>query len=169
MSDQSLPPGSYDALKRPSNAGDRSRIRKLSDFENGVLAVCASHDKDPAELTHKFDLLCPRNGCGSVILKAGVGRWVERDSVELDITKQPLHQDLPALPAPPATAQWWLVGPTVMEFENIGFTKPVQQDAVAPKLKFLICAECELGPLGWCEEGPRVEEFWLACSRVGYR
>ncbi|KAG1765545.1 hypothetical protein EDD22DRAFT_880418 [Suillus occidentalis] len=154
MSDQPLPPGALDALKRPSNAGDRSRIRKLSDFENGVLAVVASHDKDPAELTHKFDLLCPRNGC-------------ERDSVELDITKQPLHPDLPALPAPPATAQWWLVAPTVMEFENIGFTNPVQQDAAAPKLKFLICAECDLGPLGWCEAG--VDEFWLACSRVGYR
>ncbi|KAG1768882.1 Mss4-like protein, partial [Suillus placidus] len=168
MSDQSLPPSVLEALQRPSNAGDRSTIRKLSDFDQGVLAVFASHDKDLGELTHKFDLLCPRNGCGSVILKAGVGRWVERDSVELDITKGPLHPDLPSLPAPPATAHWWLVTPNIMEFENIGFTRPVQQDAVvAQKLKFLICAECDLGPLGWCEEGGN--EFWLACSRVGYR
>jgi hypothetical protein len=83
MSDQSLPPGTFEALQRPSNAGDRSTIRKLSDFEQGILAVSASHDKDPGELTHKFDLLCPRNGCGSVILKAGIGRWVERGSVEV--------------------------------------------------------------------------------------
>ena len=34
------------------------------------------------------------------------------------------------------------------------------------KLKLLACAECDLGPLGWCEEGGK--EFWLACTRVGY-
>ncbi|KAG2068627.1 Mss4-like protein [Suillus decipiens] len=163
MSDQSLPPGVLEALKHPSNAEGRSTIRKLSDFDQGVLAVSASHNKDPGQFTHKFDLLCPRNGCGSLILKAGVGRLVERDS--LDITKEPLHPDLPALPVPPATAHWWLVTPNMMEFENIGFTRPAQQDA--QKIKYLICAECDLGPLGWCEEGGN--EFWLACSRVGYR
>jgi hypothetical protein len=83
MSDQSLPSGVAEALQRPSNTGDRSTIRKLSDFDQGVLAVSASQDEDLGELTHKFDLLCPRNGCGSVILKAGVGRLVERDSVEV--------------------------------------------------------------------------------------
>jgi hypothetical protein len=35
------------------------------------------------------------------------------------------------------------------------------------KLKLLACAECDLGPLGWSEEGGT--EFWLTCSRVGYR
>ena len=35
-----------------------------------------------------------------------------------------------------------------------------------PKLKLLACAECDLGPLGWCEEGGK--EFWLTCTRVGY-
>ncbi|KAG2148214.1 Mss4-like protein [Suillus bovinus] len=167
MSNQSLPPGALEALKRPSNVGDRSTIRKLSDFNEGILAVVTSRNIDLGELTHKFDLLCPRNGCGSVILKAGVGRWVEHDGVELDNEKGPLHPDLPALPTTPGTAQWWLVSPNMMEFENIGFTRPVQQDAAAKKLKFLICAECDLGPLGWCEEGG--SEFWLACSRVGYR
>ncbi|KAG2143217.1 Mss4-like protein [Suillus cothurnatus] len=168
MSDQSLPSGVAEALQRPSNTGDRSTIRKLSDFDQGVLAVSASQDEDLGELTHKFDLLCPRNGCGSVILKAGVGRLVERDSVELDIAKEPLHLDLPALPVPPAITHWWLVTPDIMQFENIGFTKPVQKDEIpAQKLQFLICSECDLGPLGWCEE--RGDKFWLACSRVGYR
>jgi hypothetical protein len=74
-----------------------------------------------------------------------------------------------------------------MQFENIGFTRPMQFEgqhntdssficpnntigtpaATDRKLKLLICAECDLGPLGWCEE--RGTEFWLACSRVGYR
>ncbi|KAG1733881.1 Mss4-like protein [Suillus paluster] len=167
ISHQSLPPGALEALQRPSNNGNRFTIRKLSDFDQGVLAVVRSQDTDPGALTHKFDLLCPRSGCGSIILKAGVGQWVESASVELDLTKEPLHPDLPALPTPPATVQWWLVTPSMMEFENIGFTRPVRQDVAAKSLKLLICAECDLGPLGWCEEGG--SEFWLACSRVGYR
>lgn len=83
MSNQSIHPSALAALQRPSNTGDRSTIRKLSDFDQGLLAVSTSHDKNLGELTHRFDLLCPRNGCGSVILKAGIGRWVERDSVEV--------------------------------------------------------------------------------------
>jgi len=34
------------------------------------------------------------------------------------------------------------------------------------RLKLLACAECDLGPLGWSEEGG--SEYWLACSRVRY-
>lgn len=34
--------------------------------------------------------------------------------------------DLAALPTPPETAQWWLITPSPMEFENVGFTRPVQ-------------------------------------------
>ncbi|OJA17727.1 hypothetical protein AZE42_04794 [Rhizopogon vesiculosus] len=128
FSQQSLPPGALEALLRPSNTGNRSAIRKLSDFDQGVLAVSTSLDTDQGVSTNKFDLLCPRSGCGSVILKAGVGRWVESASVELDSAQDPRHPDLPALPTPPATAQWWLVTPNAMQFENIGFTRPVQPE-----------------------------------------
>jgi hypothetical protein len=38
----------------------------------------------------------------------------------------PVHSLLPALPIPPETAQWWLITPSPMAFENIGFTRPVQ-------------------------------------------
>lgn len=74
-----------------------------------------------------------------------------------------------------------------MAFENIGFTHPVQPLTnsgislcllnpslkvhyciffAGRRLKLLACAECDLGPLGWSEEGG--SEYWLACSRVGY-
>lgn len=79
-SQQSLPPGALEALLRPSNTGNRSTIRKLSDFDQDVLVVSTSLD---GVSTNEFDLLCPRSGCGSVILKAGVGRWVESASVEV--------------------------------------------------------------------------------------
>jgi hypothetical protein len=34
------------------------------------------------------------------------------------------HPDLPALPAPPEKVHWWLVTPSPMSFENVGFSKP---------------------------------------------
>jgi guanine nucleotide exchange factor len=34
-------------------------------------------------------------------------------------------------------------------------------------LKLLACAECDLGPVGWCEPGGN--EFWVACQRVRYK
>jgi hypothetical protein len=32
---------------------------------------------------NKFDLLCPRDGCGSVILKNGVAKLIEAASVQV--------------------------------------------------------------------------------------
>jgi len=82
-SNQSFPPGALEALLRPSNTGNRSAIRRLSDFDQDILAVSTPLDTDQGASTNKFDLLCPHTGCGSVILKAGVGRWVESTSVEV--------------------------------------------------------------------------------------
>ncbi|KAH7920129.1 acyl-CoA N-acyltransferase [Leucogyrophana mollusca] len=165
---QSLPPGVWEALQRPS--GGKATVRRLDDFAEGVLGVTTPHSSDDGALKNRFDLVCPRDGCGSIILKAGAGKWVERSSLELDPPNQLIHPQLPELPTPPATAQWWLITPSPMAFENIGFTRPVpsvaQSNMPEKKLKLLICAECDLGPLGWSEEGG--SEFWLACSRVGY-
>lgn len=36
-----------------------------------------------------------------------------------------VHPLLAELPGPPATTQWWLVRPSPMSFENIGFSKAV--------------------------------------------
>ncbi|CDO75380.1 hypothetical protein BN946_scf184335.g6 [Trametes cinnabarina] len=166
---QGLPPGLWEALQR-SSTRSRPVARLLTSFPNAVQDVVTDIDKDGAEgsLCNKYDLLCPRLGCGSIILKSGVATWVERESVQLDSAGETLPDCLGALPNPPATAQWWLVKPNAMAFENIGFSRAIQ--ATGPngrKLKLLACAECDLGPLGWCEEGG--SEFWLACNRVGYR
>ncbi|KAI0360716.1 acyl-CoA N-acyltransferase [Trametes cingulata] len=166
---QELPAGLWEALQR-SSTRSRPVARLLTSFPNAVKDVVSDIGGDGTGglLTNKYDLLCPRLGCGSVILKSGVASWVERESVQLEPPGQRLPESLGALPAPPATAQWWLVKPNAMAFENIGFSRAVQ--ATGPggrKLKLLACAECDLGPLGWCEEGGT--EFWLACNRVGYR
>ncbi|KAG6334203.1 hypothetical protein ID866_4888 [Astraeus odoratus] len=166
---QSLPPDVLEALQRPSRG--KSTPRSLQDFAGGVLDISIPHGEGDGILVNKYDLICPRTGCGSVILKSGVGEWVERASVDIDAPDRPVHPDLIPLPAPPGTAHWWLITPSPMAFENIGFTRLVpssEQSGEEPtmKLKLLICAECDLGPLGWTEEGNK--EFWLACSRVKY-
>ncbi|KAF8839826.1 hypothetical protein BDN67DRAFT_862352, partial [Paxillus ammoniavirescens] len=60
--------------------------------------------------------------------------------------------------------------PSPMTFEGIGFFRPVASagdSSALPKLfTFLICADCDVGPLGWSEEDGK--EFWLAYSRVKY-
>ena len=62
-----------------------------------------------------------------------------------------------------------------MVFENIGFSKalPTDESSSEPSdgsrpIKLLTCAECDLGPLGWVEEGPGGMTYWLVANRVGY-
>ncbi|KAJ7678228.1 acyl-CoA N-acyltransferase [Mycena polygramma] len=154
------PPGVFETLQRPSNTNPVSRL--LASFPGGVADVSSSESD---ALVNKFDLLCPRPECGSVILKRGVAKPVEAPSVQMEPANHPRHPLLPSLPSVPATAQWWLVTPSAMEFENIGFSRAT--DSLGERMKLLACAECDLGPVGWCKEGGT--EFWLACSRVGYR
>jgi len=162
---QSLPPGLLEALQRPTN---NLSSRLLNSFEN-VLEVTVPDSENAGATLNKFALACPRPGCGSLMLKPGGAKWVERASIQLEPTGTPAHSQLPPLPTPPETAQWWMVSPSFNAFENIGFTRQTRafSEESRKSLKLIICAECDLGPLGWCEDGGT--EFWLACSRVGYR
>ena len=58
------------------------------------------------------------------------------------------------------TNQFWLVK-DMLTFENIGFTNLVE------KKKYLICADCEIGPIGY--QNVEVENEFLVCAdRVKY-
>ncbi|KAJ6567707.1 acyl-CoA N-acyltransferase [Mycena vulgaris] len=153
------PPGIFEGLQRPSS---NAVPQPFSSFAGGISDVSLSESNI---LFNKFDLLCPRDGCGSVILKSCVAKLTEAPSIQMEPADHPRDPLLPALPLPPATAQWWIITPSPMEFENIGFSHAVE--SLGGKMKLLACAECDLGPLGWCKEGGT--EFWLACSRLGYQ
>jgi len=162
---QQIPPGVLEALRRRPDVIPSSRL--ISDYPNGLTDLLQPDSNAEGVSVNKFKLLCPRDGCGSIILKKGVGKWVERASVQMEPLGHPPDSNLITLPTPPQTAQWWLITPSPMEFENIGFTRPVKPLMESGRrIKLLACAECDLGPLGWCEEGG--SEFWLACSRVRY-
>ncbi|KAJ7740933.1 acyl-CoA N-acyltransferase [Mycena maculata] len=158
FSAQQPPPGVLEALQRPSNSGPAPRL--LSSFPGGIPELASSQSNI---LVNKFDLLCP--GCGSVILKSSVAKLTDAPSVQIEPADSPHHPLLPDLPPSPTMIQWWLITPSPMEFENIAFSHAVE--SLGDKMKLLACAECDLGPLGWCKEGGK--EFWLACSRVGYQ
>lgn len=123
-----MPPGLWEALQRESSHAPPV-ARLLASFPNAVqdvISISESADSD-ANDSSKYDLLCPRPGCGSIILKAGAASWVERASVQLEPQGHMFPAFLGALPAPPAMAQWWLVRGNAMVFENIGFSRPVQE------------------------------------------
>ncbi|KAJ6573938.1 Mss4-like protein [Mycena vulgaris] len=159
---EALPPGVFAALLPRRN---RPIPTALASFPGGITDVSTP---DANSLYNKYDLLCPRPECGSIILRTGIAKLLERPSIQMEPTDRTPPQLL-SLPQPPAPASWWLVTPSPMEFENIGFSKPVTplSSAGDKQLKLLLCAQCDLGPLGWSEVDGT--EFWLACSRVGYR
>ncbi|XP_058389824.1 guanine nucleotide exchange factor MSS4 isoform X1 [Diceros bicornis minor] len=54
----------------------------------------------------------------------------------------------------------WLVDDMFI-FENVGFTKDVGN------IKFLVCADCEIGPIGWhCLDDKK--SFYVALERVSH-
>lgn len=57
--------------------------------------------------------------------------------------------------------QQWLVA-DMFHFENVGFSKTVDDGT-----KYLLCADCEVGPIGWSHIDNRCE-FYIAAERVQY-
>ncbi|TFK23309.1 acyl-CoA N-acyltransferase [Coprinopsis marcescibilis] len=161
-----ISPEALRALLQPSSQTRSPEF--VPDFQGGIDDLVVPDPNELGSSVNKYDFLCPR-GCRSIILKSGSARIVERTSVIMEPETSRRNPLLAALPPPPETANWWLVSGSPMTFENIGFTRPVEAIPIIPgeRTKLLICAECDLGPLGWCVEGG--SEFWLAVSRVGYR
>lgn len=56
---------------------------------------------------------------------------------------------------------FWLVN-DMFTFENIGFSNAVGE------MKYLICADCEQGPIGWCLDKDR-KNLYLCHDRVIYK
>ncbi|KAG8911831.1 hypothetical protein FRC00_005765 [Tulasnella sp. 408] len=160
-----IPPEVLAALLKPSSAsGNAPAARRFTSFPS--IQDLVTDDSSSGGQSNKYKLVCPREGCRSVILLPGVAKLVEAAAVELDSPKDPPPPNVLApLPSPPETMEWWLVTPNPMRFENIGFSKTVHTPGGI--LKMLSCADCDLGPLGYSEV--RTTEFWVACSRVAYR
>ena len=93
---------------------------------------------------------CPR--CPSKICLADVGTLV---SSAMKMARYKVHAEDEEM-----VTSFWLLA-SLMSFENIGVTK------VVDNIKFLSCADCEVGPLGWHDIGDNTK-FYIAAERVRY-
>ncbi|CAG8442412.1 13673_t:CDS:2 [Ambispora gerdemannii] len=53
----------------------------------------------------------------------------------------------------------------MMDFENIGFLKTIELTGI----KYLICADCDFGPLGYHETNVPEKEYFIAADFVRYK
>lgn len=174
-----------DMTHNATTATQPSQAAILAALQSQAQTTCSKPDQKPytsfadppTDLTYTdravqynaYKLTCAREACGSVILLRGVGVWHDRTSTAAN-HPQIFTTPEPGFPIslPDGPTGWWLVKPTPMQFENIGFSRAITGSGGTTQIKYLSCAECDLGPLGWCvERGPT--EFWVNAGRVGYR
>lgn len=84
---EQLPPGLWESLQ--SALRNRPSGRLIASFPTGIKAVCA---ESGGSSVNKYDLLCPRPGCGSIILKQQSAQLVERSSVQVTVSFSDLMQ-----------------------------------------------------------------------------
>lgn len=76
----SIPSDILEALARSKDNNRAGRL--ISDFHHGLSDLLELDDARPGTSVNKYDLVCSRDGCGSLVLKKGVAKWVERASVQ---------------------------------------------------------------------------------------
>ncbi|XP_030556880.1 guanine nucleotide exchange factor MSS4 homolog [Drosophila novamexicana] len=93
--------------------------------------------------------------CNSLMLKAKEGTYAEQQ-IDVPLMMQKKDSKADALNTE-ALHHFWLVE-DMMSFENIGFSHTVDGR------KFLVCADCERGPVGYHELASK--RCYLALKRV---
>lgn len=97
--------------------------------------------------------------CDSVILLSGVGEFVTDRAYDVPLMYQKRKEE-PTVETEKLSS-WWLVR-DMFEFENVGFTNSHMG------MKFLACADCEIGPIGLVDPtDPNL--LLLSTDRVDYR
>ncbi|XP_022094524.1 guanine nucleotide exchange factor MSS4-like [Acanthaster planci] len=101
------------------------------------------------------NLACAR--CQSIVLRPGLANATQKEFFLPHMKVKSANQE----PNDGETLQdFWLVE-GMYTFENVGFTNTVQN------IKYLICADCEVGPIG-CHELQNRDNFFVAVDRVMY-
>lgn len=129
----------------PSRGG-RTRYVELRYLAVPVAGMAASSTAAHGDVA--YCMFCPCR-----ILRTSVAAQVERDVT------------LPPLPSKEATAgkmesnAFWMVTDH-FSFDNVGFSKETPEGR-----KYLLCADCEKGPIGYVDvSAPK--EIFLSCDRV---
>ncbi|XP_056130563.1 guanine nucleotide exchange factor MSS4 [Lampris incognitus] len=103
-------------------------------------------------------VLCQR--CGSKVLCPGMAVFAEKELFLPSMRKKnTVGTSDGSVDGDTLTAHW--VVDDIYTFENVGFTNNVG------RIKYLICADCEIGPIGWhCLDDKK--SFYVAVERVDH-
>ncbi|XP_051891105.1 guanine nucleotide exchange factor MSS4 [Pristis pectinata] len=101
-------------------------------------------------------VVCER--CGSRVLSPGTARYRRRELFLPSMRqKVALGTEDNAVTGDMLQEHWFV--DDMYTFENVGFTKNVNN------IKYLVCADCEIGPIGWhCLDDKK--SFYVALDRV---
>ena len=102
---------------------------------------------------NRLKVTCPCCDCAILVPKAATFIQKEQEIPHMKKTENPGDTEL--------INDFWMVQ-DMFHFENIGFLKAVKN------MKYLICADCEVGPLGWHDTNDK-KAFYIALSRVNHR
>ncbi|KAF7208570.1 guanine nucleotide exchange factor MSS4 [Nothobranchius furzeri] len=103
-------------------------------------------------------VLCQR--CGSKVLCPAMAVFTETELFLPSMRKKSsLSTTEGSVDGDNLTAHWLV--DDMYTFENVGFTNDVG------RIKYLICADCEIGPIGWhCLDDKK--KFYIALDRVNH-
>ncbi|NXT17787.1 MSS4 factor, partial [Syrrhaptes paradoxus] len=103
-------------------------------------------------------VLCQR--CGSRVLLPGAATFAQRELLLPTMRKKAAAAAAAGGSGGDVVREHWLVR-DMFSFENVGFTRDVGN------VKFLVCADCEAGPIGWhCLDDK--DSFYVALERVAH-
>ncbi|KAI8370794.1 guanine nucleotide exchange factor MSS4-like protein [Choanephora cucurbitarum] len=104
------------------------------------------------------DVLCPKPTCNCIILRKNAATLVEGDGSKLTLPASSVS--MADLPQDSDTHFWHMT--SMMDFENVGFSTTVGT------IKYLSCADCDLGPIGY-HDTTNPKEFVVSIQRARYR
>ena len=166
--------GSADLLPQEESAGPLGEQTQASNSLESVAVTadqCLSHSKtisDTVDFSRGLVLSNTRLNslwvvcqvCKSKILQPNVGVFVEREA-ELPplLKKESLNATTQEIPVERVKEFWKIKD--MFHFENIGVSKTIGTT------KYLLCADCEIGPVGY-HVITNPHAFFLAVNRVVY-
>ncbi|KAG9304299.1 hypothetical protein G9A89_019861 [Geosiphon pyriformis] len=127
----------------------------FKDFSNPKTQLLTSDSRNA------LYIYCPQPTCRCLILRAKAGTWVERPKKKLNLPNETTETE-PSDNIRSLQPCWRLT--EMMEFENIGFSKTIGLSGI----KYLSCADCDVGPLGYHETTVSDKEYLIAVDRVRY-
>ncbi|KAM6928284.1 guanine nucleotide exchange factor MSS4 [Xenentodon cancila] len=107
---------------------------------------------------NRKSVLCQR--CGSKVLCPGTAVFADKELFLPSMRKKSGLSTTEASVDGDTLSSHWLVD-DMYTFENVGFTNDVG------RIKYLICADCEIGPIGWHSLDDK-KSFYIALERVNH-